>query len=178
MGQPSQPNQTRTPNDVITTKEGAGAKLVELLKTFSNGIFVTHGGSEDIHSRPMAIAQVEPNGDVWMLSGAASDKVREVKADARAQIVCQSSSAFVTLTGRANVNKNRAKLDELWNDSYKSWFPQGKDDPNLVLIQLRAEEGEWWDERGLNRLKYVIETVKAYATGTTPKIDDSQHGRA
>ena len=180
MGQSSQPSQStsRTSNDVITTNEGAGAKLVELLKTFSNAILVTHGGSEDLHSRPMAIAQVEANGDVWMLSGAASEKVREVRADARAQIVCQSSSAFVTLTGRANVNKDRAKLDEIWTESYKSWFPQGKDDPNLVLIQLRAEEGEWWDERGTNRLKYVIESVKAYATGTTPKIDGSQHGRA
>ena len=47
-----------------------------------------------------------------------------------------------------------------------------------MLIQLRAEEGEWWDERGVNRLKYALETVKAYATGTTPQIDTSQHGRA
>jgi general stress protein 26 len=178
MGQSSQPSTSGTSNEIITTNEGAGAKLVELLKTFSDGILVTHGGSEDFHSRPMAIALVEPNGDVWMLSGASSDKVREVKADARAQIVCQSSSAFLTLTGRANVNRNRAKLDELWKDSYKTWFPQGKDDPNLVLIQLRAEEGEWWDERGINRLKYVIATVKAFATGTTPQLDGSQHGRA
>jgi general stress protein 26 len=173
MGQPSD-NKT----DLITTNEGAGAKLVELLKTFHNGMFVTHGGTGDLHSRPMALAKVEPNGDVWMLSTASSDKTREVKADARAQIVCQSSSAFVTLTGSASVSRDRAKLDELWSESYKPWFPQGKDDPNLVLIQLRAEEGEWWDERGVNRLKYVIETVKAYATGTTPTIDKSQHGRA
>ncbi len=165
-------------SDIITSHEGAGAKLVEILKTFSNGMFVTHGGTGDLHSRPMAIAQVESNGDVWMLSGASSEKTREVKADARAQIVCQSSSAFVTLTGHANVNRDRAKLDEIWNDSYKPWFPQGKEDPNLVLIQLRAEEGEWWDERGVNRLKYALETVKAFATGTTPQIDKSQHGRA
>jgi general stress protein 26 len=164
-------------SDIITTNEGAGAKLVELLKTFSNGMFVTHGTTEDLHARPMALAKVEANGDVWMLSGAASNKVREVKTDARAQLVCQSASAFVTVTGRADVNKDRAKLEEIWNDSYKTWFPEGKDDPNLVLIQLRAEEGEWWDERGINRLKYALETVKAYATGTTPRIDDSQHGR-
>ena len=59
MGQSSEPSPSRTSNDVITTNEGAGAKLVELLKTFSDGILVTHGGAEDLHSRPMAIAKVE-----------------------------------------------------------------------------------------------------------------------
>jgi general stress protein 26 len=36
----------------------------------------------------------------------------------------------------------------------RAYFPNGKDDPELVLLQVQAEEGEYWDNQGAQGLKY------------------------
>jgi general stress protein 26 len=40
---------------------------------------------------------------------------------------------------------NRKKIDELWNPLLKAWFPAGKDDPKLCLIQVVTEEASYWN---------------------------------
>ena len=155
------------------------SKLFELLRTFHTAMLVSSDDEKSPpHARPMAIAQVEQNCDIWFLTDRASGKIREAKENPlQGLVVCQSSSAFVSVTGTLEVSRDRAKLDELWNDMYKTWFPQGKEDPNLVLLRLAPTAGEWWDERGVNKVKYLVESVKAFATGTRPDVDPSQHGR-
>ena len=57
------------------------------------------------------------------------------------------------------------------------WFPQGKSDPNLCFIAVDSEVGEFWDNAGLQGLKYVFESVKAIAKGTSPPADAKQHAK-
>ena len=38
-----------------------------------------------------------------------------------------------------------AKARELWSPFLKAWFPQGLDDPDLVLIRVEVESAEFWD---------------------------------
>lgn len=89
-----------------------------------------------------------------------------------------AAAAFASVTGRASVHRDRAKIHELWTEHAKVYFPKGKDDPEIVLIKVSAEEGEYWDNDGLEGIKYLFEAVKAYVTGTKrPENDDKeQHG--
>ena len=51
------------------------------------------------------------------------------------------------------------------------WFPEGKDDPDLCLIEFHPSEGEYWDERGALGAKFIVDAAKAYLSGeeiTTP----------
>ena len=58
--------------------------------------------------------------------------------------------------------------------------PRGR--PVLALddisLNVQPREAEYWDQAGKNRLKYAAQVVKAVATGTRPKVDQSQHGKA
>jgi general stress protein 26 len=40
---------------------------------------------------------------------------------------------------------DRKKIEELWNPLLKAWFPEGKDDPKLCLIQVVTEEANYWN---------------------------------
>ncbi len=142
-------------------------------------MLVTHAGDEHLRARPMAIAQVEEDCRIWFITGAETGKVHEIESDTRVHIVCQNDrSAYLSLSGRADLVRDRAKVAELWQEPFRVWFPKGKDDPNIELIAVRPDEGEFWDNEGFNKIQYLFETAKAYATGKTPEIEEGeQHGR-
>jgi hypothetical protein len=57
------------------------------------------------------------------------------------------------------------------------WFPDGRDDPNVVAVRVRPETAEFWDERGLNGVKFALRSIKALVTGERVEHDDKEHGR-
>ena len=159
-------------------KQTQTEKFHELLKDFDTAVLITHGQETHFRARPMVIARVGANCDLWFIASESSDKLHEIEADTRVQVVCQKGrTSCVSIAGRASLHRNRETIREVWNSAYQLWFPQGVDDPNIVLIQVAGEHGEYWDNTGINRLTYAYQSIKAVATGTTPEIiEGEQHG--
>lgn len=149
-------------------------KLAELLETFDVGFLVSHakGGADGphYHGRPMALAHKDDNGDLWFVTGIDSAKAKEIHGDPRVLVTFQSTMRFVALTGTASIVRDKAKVDEVWSAGMKVWFPDGKDDPNIALLKVDAEEAEYWDNSGTKGLKYLFEAAKALITGSTPEV--------
>lgn len=128
----------------------------------------------------MEVARVDENGDLWFFTGDDTAKVREIESDPRVQVICQNGRAsFVALGGRATlIRHDRALIRELWKPSFKVWFPGGVEDPNIVLIRVTGERGEYWDHTGVKGLKYICQSIKAVVQGTSPEIKEGEeHGR-
>src|SRR5882672_8239267 len=95
-----------------------------LLKTFDSAVLITHGQRTHFSSRPMVIARVEDNCDLWFITNQDSAKVHEIEADTRSHAVCQNGrSSCVTVSGHACIVRDRATIDELWRPAYRVWFP-------------------------------------------------------
>jgi general stress protein 26 len=60
---------------------------------------------------------------------------------------------------------DRARVRALWHDAWKVWFPLGKEDPEIILMHLRPESGEYWSTRGTAGIRYLFEAAKALITG-------------
>ena len=155
------------------------AHFLKLLHEFHTAMLVTHIGEDRLRARPMAVAHIEENGRMWFFSDDHSAKAHEIETDTRVHIVCQHDrSAYLSLDGHAELVHDRAKVAELWKEPFQVWFPGGKDDPNIVLIGVTPEVGEYWDNEGQHKLKYLFESVKAYVTKTVPEVKEGeQHGR-
>lgn len=153
-------------------------KLHDLIKEFDTAMLVTQRRDGALDARPMQIAAVEENCDLWFITDVDTEKVREIELNPRAQVVAQDGEAnFLSLAGTARVVEDRGKLDELWDESYQTWFPEGKADPRIRLIAFDAERGEYWDNRGLNRVEYMVESARARAEGRRPHVKEGeQHG--
>ena len=54
----------------------------------------------------------------------------------------------MSVSGKASIVADKAKIAELWSPAMNIFFPGGKDDPNLRLIRVRAESAEYWDGPG------------------------------
>ncbi len=148
-----------------------------LLKNFNTVMLVTMDGGK-CHARPMAVARVDENTDVWLFTSRDSPKVREIVADSNVQVIGQDSwTSCVVLAGRAHVVEDRPMIRDMWKPALKVWFPGGAEDPNIVLLHIKGERAEYWDSTGMNRFSYLYQSIKALATGTTPEISNGgQHG--
>lgn len=154
-------------------------KLHDLLSDFATAVLVTHGGQDGFRARPMAVAGVDEDDGLWFIASKESAKAHEIEKDTRVSVICQSGwASCVCITGRATLSQDRAKLKELWKVSYQVWFPLGVDDPDIVLIHVIIEQGEYWDNSGANRFTYAYQAVKAIVTGATPDMREGvQHGQ-
>lgn len=154
-------------------------KFRELLQEFGIAMLVTRTLAGQLRARPMAIAEVEPDGTVWLLTDRHSGKLNEIDQDHQINVTAQSSGKFLSLSGTATPMEDRQKIAALWKEPWKVWFPGGKDDPSLVLLKIRGSAGEYWDNSGTSGLKYLIEAGKAYLSGTRPNVegDAKIHGK-
>jgi general stress protein 26 len=160
--------------------QDAVAQIRELLQSFDTALLVTEGGhGQPCRARPMAVAHVEPDCSLWFFTGRDSGKVHEIQEDSHVLIACQNDhSRYLSLSGTATLIFDHAKASELWSESYRSWFPRGVDDPDLLLIYVRPVQAEFWDNQGMNAVRYAFETVRAYVTGDRPQVEEGeQHGR-
>ena len=72
---------------------------------------------------------------------------------------------YVSISGEAKLVNDRKKIELLWHESLREWFPGGPGDANVVLLQVDVSEAEYWDAK-VNQLKRV---VKGFLFGTPDK---------
>lgn len=145
------------------------AHLVSLLRDFAAATLVTRSRGGSLHGRPMAIARVEDNVTLWFITSVASAKADEVAEDARAMVTLQSSSRFICINGNAELVFDPEQIRALWKDEYRVWYDSERD-PDIVLVRFSSFDAEYWDNSGMQGLKYVFQAARAYVTGQ--KLED------
>ena len=129
MSSTDQPDDgTRTVADLLTT-----SRIAMLTTRAPDGVLM---------SRPMAVQEVEFDGDLWFFADAASRKVAHVTADPQVNVTVGSGSTWVSLTGIARVVREPARKRELWNSAVEAWFPDGPDADHVVLLQVDGLSAE------------------------------------
>jgi general stress protein 26 len=139
-------------------------RVAELLGEHRFGMLTTRDPFGTMISRPMALQEVEFDGDLWFFSARDSRKVLHVTGSPQVNVTVSSGSTWVSLTGQASVVDDAAKKRELWNGGVEAWFPDGPDDDGIVLIRVEGESAEYWTTPG-GRIASVFSFAKAKATG-------------
>jgi general stress protein 26 len=125
-------------------------RLGELIKDVRIAMFTTQRSDGRLVSRPVATQEVEFEGDLWFATAADSPKAREIAANPMVNVAYASptSNVYISVAGRASLVHDPAKVAQLWSPAMKLYFPNGKDDPNLVLVKVQVESAEYWDGPG------------------------------
>src|SRR5258708_38367100 len=76
-------------------------KLRELLADFDSAMLVTRTAAGELRSRPMAVADVEPGGCLWVVTERHSGKLEEIAHDDHVNVAMQTKWKFVSISGRA-----------------------------------------------------------------------------
>ena len=123
-----------------------------------------------LRSRPMAAVDRDFDGALWFLTRADSAKVAEVQEDHRVNLSYADPSGqnYASVSGRASLVRDKAQIAASWSESARVWFPKGKDDPDIALLKVAVEQGEYWDAPSSTML-HAYGYVKAVLTGQSPK---------
>src|SRR5688572_12580686 len=110
-------------------------KVREQMEGFDTAVLFTQGKNAAGHALSLVVARVDENCGLWFFTVEGLAKEMEIEADACVQVICQNgSSSRVVVEGRATLVRDPAMIRALWKSAFRMWFPQGVNDPNLVLI--------------------------------------------
>ncbi len=151
------------------------AKIWNIIKSIKTGMLVTSGQPIGIHARPMQLVQDEYGGKLWFFTDKQAEKTNEINYDNE---VCVSfsdpkSNTYVSMTGNAKLIDNEELINKFWNPQIEAWFPNGKDDSNIGLIEIKIDHGEHWDGT-TNPIKRYFEQAKAIIKDETPNLGENQ----
>ena len=149
--------------------EDQAQKLWQLIKATKFAMLTTEDGDE-LRSRPMAVSQSAFDGTLWFFTRASAHKVDEVQAEQRVGVSFADPDRqnYVSVSGRASLVRDRDAIDGHWQEAMRTWFPKGKEDPDIALLKVEVTQAEYWDAPNSTML-HAYGYVKARLTGESPK---------
>jgi general stress protein 26 len=125
--------------------------------------------------RPMLLERLEPGGSLTFLTHLSSQKVHEVARDPRVNVsfVSDKGDHYVSVSGVGAATHDPARMHDLWNPTYRAWFPHGPDDPDCAILTIDIEQIEYWDVP-TSRLVRLWCAVKALVTGQVVEAGEHQ----
>ena len=159
------------------TADNAVEKIREIAKDANICMFVTDLSRLPLAGRPMATQEVDEEGNIWFMSDRSSDKNKEIDNDNKVQLFYSHTSnyEYLSIFGRAEIVNDHSKIKELWTPMAKTWFKEGKDDPNISLIKVIPEDAYYWDTKN-NKMVSLVKFAMG-AIGVTPKDDGGIEGK-
>lgn len=130
-------------------------KVVDLIADIGVGMVTALDVSSGmLVSRPMMALEVDADARLWFFSktvscyGLALGRVNVAFADV-------GKGRYVSVSGRASVINDRAHIQRLWSSLAKPWFPDGSDDPHLILLRVDLCSAEYWDSNSSNVVRIL-----------------------
>lgn len=164
--------KTETPQE----RQAAIEKLGSLIKKVKFAMLTTLDPEDGtLRSRPMATQEAEFDGTLWFFTRASAPKVGEVEKEHQVNLSYAEpdDQLYVSISGRANLVRDKAKAEELWQPALKAWFPKGVEDPDLALLKVEVEKAEYWDTPS-SAMVHLFGYVKATLTGTSYKPGENE----
>lgn len=97
----------------------------------------------DQHAEPMtAQLDKEAHHAVWFFCR----RDNRIAAGGRAEghVMTRGHEVFACIDGTLVEETDRAVRDKHWNKAIEAWMPEGKDDPNVLMLRFDIADGEVW----------------------------------
>ncbi|PYF08954.1 pyridoxamine 5'-phosphate oxidase family protein [Ureibacillus chungkukjangi] len=140
--------------------------LRELIKDIDMAMLTT-ATEEGLVSRPMKTQEVEFDGDLWFFTKKDTNKYDEILQNQDVNVAYVGKS-YVSVRGRAEIIEDLDKKKELWSKVYEKIMQTSYDDPNLILIKVKAEAAEYWESGNLiKKIVFYYKRMTGQSSQTT-----------
>jgi general stress protein 26 len=150
-------------------------KVRELVEDIRIAMMTTVDEAGHLVSRPMAALQMDEDGTIWFFTKRSSPKVDQIDNNqhrVNLAFADVGDADYVSISGTADELDDRAKVNELWNPQAKAWFPEGKDDPELILLKVHTDMAEYWNASDSTMVR-LFQQATAAITGNPPKMGEN-----
>lgn len=122
-----------------------------------------------LSARPVTTQRVEPDGTLWFFIAADGGIAADLARNSRVHLCFMDvgDDVYVWLRGTGALVDDIVKVKDLWSPLAGAWFPGGPEDPNLGLLQVKVDRGDYWDVEA-SKLVQFFSMAKAAITKTPP----------
>ena len=144
----------------------------DLMKKIGFAMLVTRDG-EKLRARPMAAYPDRDRNAIYFLTDARRHKDEEIarSPEVNLSFADAGDQKYVSLSGRASISNDRAKIRELFSTPAKAWWDSAED-PNIRVLKVIPDDAEFWDSPG-TVISYV-KMVAAAVSNTRPNIGENR----
>ena len=152
------------------SKQPTSKLIWQHIEAIGTCMMVTHDG-DDVRARPMrGISRPEQNA-IWFFADRESRSDEEMRQN---PVVCltytsQNNEVYLSVSGRMSRVVGKATIAELWNEDAGAYFPNGPDDPRVVLLRFEPEIAEYWTAPS-SPIVIAIKFLEARLLGERPSL--------
>jgi general stress protein 26 len=156
-------------------------QLYELIDGIEVAMMTTKRADGSLVSRPMQTQARRAGTDLWFMTSLETGKIDEVEDEPQVNLgyYKDRTREYVSVSGRARVVRDRARIHELYQPDWKAWLGDeggerngGPDDPRIALIEVVADSA-YYLKSNKPQLLQLFSVAKAIATGEPPKAGDA-----
>ena len=151
-------------------------KLREMIKDIDLCMLTTVDESDDLHSRPMSLnSDVDDEGNLWFFTSSNSHKASEIERTPNVNVsfIDTDKQHYVSISGMAELVRDRQKIKELWKPVLKAWFPDGPEQADIALLKVNVTKAEYWDGPS-STIAQAISFVSAIITGKQVELGENK----
>jgi general stress protein 26 len=128
-------------------------KVAELVKGI-NVCMLTAASCGRLISHPMNPLELDSQGDFWFF--ASHQAVTQLDLSfINIGFSDEDRAIYISLSGRAELLPEQARIEARWSPLVKSWFAHGKDDPDLALVKFSTHTAAYWDAKSSKMVRLL-----------------------
>jgi general stress protein 26 len=148
------------------------SKVTGIINDSHIGMFTTINEEGALVSRPLAVQDVQDDGDMWFFTSANTSQVAHIKANPAVNVSFGQRTEWVSVAGTAEVVTDRQLIRDMWNQVVEAWFPDGPDTPEVVLLHVDSDSAEYWSSPG-GTAATVLQWIKSKVTHNRMSVGES-----
>lgn len=150
--------------------------LWTLIKDIRFGM-MTHRHPEAglLHAHPLTTQNrdLNPGDPLYFFVSAKTELGQRLRADGN---VCVNyadpdKDVYVSISGTARISEDMDTKKKLFNALAKAWFPGGAEDPDLELVEVEIQHGEYWNVKE-SKATQALKIAAAAVSGTPPEMGE------
>ena len=125
-------------------------KLKDVIDGLDTAMLTTISAQGRLVSRPLRMQEMDEGGAMWFVTDCKSHKIDEIRARPQVNLAfaAPADNTYVSVSGKATVLFDKARLQALWSPAMMVFYPDGLDDPDLCVLRVDLESAEYWDRPG------------------------------
>lgn len=123
------------------------ATVADLIADIPVAMLTSLSSDGRLVSRPMVTQKSRFSGALIFFATRSSDLVAMIADHPQVNIafVDAERQRHLSVCGTAAVVDNRELCHRHWHDAYETWFPNGADDPELIIIRVLVDHADIWE---------------------------------
>ena len=155
-------------------------KFYAAIESIDTAMMTTRRQDGHLRARAMANQKQAAGADLWFVCREGTAKLTDLQHDQHVNLTYyrNSNREWISVSGTAEMSRDRGKIRELYAPDWKAWFDDEgdarhgtPDDPRMVLIGVTIHNAEFLE---VNKPRPVIlyELIKGLVTGNEPELGE------